>query len=102
MGTFQWNQSIIVIPLRNDLQKEFPLKDFDFQNKMKDNHGTKMDQGHEKLPVVINVWTPTGERSGEQGLMELGGTGKLYLFYKLSSVEFSYLFWKCLCKSSIM
>lgn len=46
----QLNQSLIVMPLRNDLQKDLPLKGFDFQNKIKDKHETKMDKGGEGLP----------------------------------------------------
>lgn len=48
------------MPLKNNLQKDFSLKDFDSQNKMKDQHETKMDKGDEELPVVLNFWTPTG------------------------------------------
>lgn len=48
------------MPLRNNLQKDFPLKDFDFQNKVKDKHETKVDEGDKELPVVLNLWTPTG------------------------------------------
>lgn len=46
--------------MRNNLQKDFPLKDFDFQNNMKGEHQTKMDKGDEELSVVHNLWTPTG------------------------------------------
>lgn len=48
------------MPLRNHLQKDFPFKDFDFQNKIKDKHEAKMDKGVEALPVVLNLWAPTG------------------------------------------
>lgn len=40
--------------------KDFPLKDSDFQSKMKDKYETKMDKGDEELPMVLNLWTPTG------------------------------------------
>lgn len=48
------------MPLRNNLQKDFPLKGSDFQNKMKDKHETKMDKEDKELSVVLNLWTPTG------------------------------------------
>lgn len=44
--------------LRNNLQK-FPLKNLDFQNKMKDKHETKMDKQDKELSEVLNLWTPT-------------------------------------------
>lgn len=46
--------------LRNSLQKNFLLKDVDFQNDMKDKRETQMYKGEEVLPVGLNLWTPTG------------------------------------------
>ena len=37
----------------------FPLKDFDFQNKVKDKYETKVGKEDKELPVVLSLWTPT-------------------------------------------
>lgn len=42
--------------LRNNLQKDFFFKDFDFQNKVKDKYEMKVDEGDKELLVVFNFW----------------------------------------------